>query len=260
MDFKDNNVKGWSFIEEHYFDDGLSYALWVNNFRRSTYCLVYAGTDEIKDMKDYIPMETKEERSSQTQNAAKIVPEVAETVARKHAEDPVKYGALDYLIINGHSLGGYLAMYIASDLVDSVVLENPNVLVGVKDLGWNDVDTQEEIDAKLRCFTIGAPGMHFRKPLLGIEQTSWQKQKVDANDKKIYHTVITQYVNLGDIVPTLLSEHLDHIGRKVVMRKPKVSFATKTTFFNKHRSVVGFGASYLIYYHMPWVYVNLLSR
>ena len=256
MKIKNNSVAGWLHIKEETFSDGLTYALWVNSFDPTTYVLVYTGTDQIKDMLDYIPMEVSKNRSSQMKNAATVLKGIDETIANLHSQNASVFGELEKLYITGHSLGGYLAMYIASDLVDSVLTNNANVLVGVNDIGWGNVDTKEEIQSKLQCVTIGAPGMNVKiKALL----TDWQKQKIEANNSGHYTEIITQYIQPGDPVTTIVPGG-DHLGRKVQFKKPSVSVSTKWKFFSENPGIIGAGAAFLLYHHLPWVYSNLISK
>ena len=132
MELDNNKVDGWVYIEENTYENSMSYALWVNEYKNDTYALIYSGTDHIKDTLDYVPMETSEDRSSQMKKAVEVAKSIKNTIGEKHAQDPEKYGEMTQLYVSGHSLGGYLSMYIVSDLVDSL-LGNENVLITLDD-------------------------------------------------------------------------------------------------------------------------------
>lgn len=258
MGIKNNNVKGWTHITEETCSSGFTYALWVNNYDPTVYTLVYSGTDQIKDVADYLPMELNENRSSQTRQAVDVYRNIDDTIASKRSSNPQKYGELSKLYICGHSLGGYLAMYVASDLVDSVIFSQANVLAKVSDNDYfkGSVSSINDISKRVQCVTFGAPGMH-KKDTWKITLTSWQRQKVKNNNDKKYHDIITQYTNSDDPVATLLESELGHIGRKINLGKPNVSIWSKLDFIRNNRNLLA-AASTLIYCHMPWVYINML--
>ncbi len=268
MELEDNKIDGWVHIEENTFDNNMSYALWVNEYKNDTYALIYAGTDHIEDTLDYVPMETSEKRSPQMNKAVEVAKTIKGTIAEKHAENPEVYGELNNLYVSGHSLGGYLSMYVVSDMVDSM-LGYENVLITLDDIGFGDVTTIDELKTKLQCVTFGAPGVYYTELKL-IPTTHWQKQKVEVNEAKHYDEIITQHVNSRDPVGNLFQyknlKTMRHLGTRKYYEVEKASLNTLTTFFrnNDNKSVVGIivnaGVAFtVIYYHMPWVYVNVLN-
>ena len=262
MELKNNDIEGWKHIEEKTYENNMSYALWVNKYDKTTYVLVYAGTDHIQDTLDYVPMETSENRSKQMNKAVEVAKSIKGTIAQKHAEDAETYGELEKLYICGHSLGGYLSMYIASDLIDSF-LGYENTLITIDDIGFEDCSNLRNLKDRLQCVTFGAPGMYYEALKL-IPTTHWQKQKIEVNEQHLYDDFITQHVNSRDPVGNLFQydklDKFEHLGRMIYYEVDKVSIMTLTDFFMKHKNWLGAGVAYTpIYYHMPWVYVNAIN-
>jgi len=261
MDLDENKVSGWSHIVEGTDDNDFSYALWVNKYENTTYCLSFAGSDTLEDTLDYLPMEISESRSSQTHSAAEKTKELKERIETLNQDNPEKYGTLENLYICGHSLGGYLAMYIASDIVDSA-LGYTNTIVSLDDLGWSEYAGEDltNLSEKLHCFTFGAPGMHCKGEPLGLKITEWQKQKIEIDKQNKYDDIIIQYCNSKDPVCNLLYPFLDHIGTKMYYQAPIVSFTIRYEIYKKNKTLFASGAAFTFaYYHLPWVYINIIS-
>lgn len=263
MELKNNDVEGWKHIEENTYENNMSYALWVNKYEKTTYVLVYAGTDHIQDTLDYVPMETSENRSKQMNKAAEVFKSIKGTIEQKHQEDSSTYGELKNLYICGHSLGGYLSMYITSDLVDSA-LGYENTLVKLEDIGFEKYVSLEELQGKITCVTFGAPGMYYDELKL-IPTTYWQKQKIEVNEQGKYNNFITQHVNSRDPVGNLFQyenfNKFKHLGTKIYYEVDKASFMTLSEFFMNNKNWLGAGIAYTpIYYHMPWVYINAINN
>lgn len=256
MDLVNNQVSGWIYIQEETFENDFSYSLWVNKYEPTTYCIAFAGTDSIKDALEYIPMETAEDRSPQMQTAAQITKESIKTIAELNSKNQDSYGFLKTLYICGHSLGGYLAMYITSDIIDSS-LGYKNNIITIDDIGF---DSYEQVKKDLRCVTFGAPGMHYEGEPLGIKMTEWQKQKVEIDKEKKYNNIITQYVNSKDPVANLFPSYLKHIGTLKYYNVNNLNLAARIKFVQSNKSILGLGAGFSpIFYHGPWLYINLIK-
>jgi len=146
LEIKNNTAEGWKHLKEDTYDSGLSWALWQNVYDKNTYCLVYAGTDQILDTLSYIPMMTNEKYCTQMNEA--IV--VANTIDKYINTD------INKLYIIGHSLGGYLASYVMSDLVDSSLSSDTHSRSKV-----SDINADLKLD-KVECITFGAPGFYYK--------------------------------------------------------------------------------------------------
>ncbi len=263
MELQNNTVSGWTHIKQKTFDNNMSYALWVNQYDPTTYALIYAGTDHIEDTLDYIPMEISEDRSPQIKTAIEIAKGIDTTIDQKHTENSTKYGKLNKLYVCGHSLGGYLSMYVTSDLVDCA-LGKSNTLITLEDIGYSNSIALTALKDKLQCVTFGAPGMYY-DPLPIISNTNWQKQKAEIHEMGLYDDIITQHVNSRDPVGNLFQyenfDKFEHLGTKVYYEVKKANFITLTKFFFQNLNIIGAGIAYTpIYYHMPWIYVNAINN
>lgn len=252
MPLDNNSVSGWIHVYENSLPDGFTYDLWVNKYDPMTYTLVYAGTDQFIDTEQYISMEVDENFSSQMSEAIKAAKNITAMIEHKkeRAKNPDAFGTVNNLFITGHSLGGYLASFVASELVDSSLGQTSRI--STSDIGPNLTISN------LKCITFGAPGMYYTGTFPAVHLTSWQERKV-ANDKQgKYDQYIVQYVNSLDPVGNLFPKLLQHIGVRVYLEVKKTAASTTMVFFMKLPPTyfVGFGAS--IYYHMPWVYIPLL--
>jgi len=287
MDIENNNIDGWIHVhEETFLNDGFTYSLWVNKYNSSTYTIVYSGTDDLADVLQYLPMMIHKQNASQIAKAIEVTKNIQKTIAEKG--DPKFCGNLDKLYITGHSLGGYLAMYVASEMADSY-LHNTHYDISIQDVGLDNI-------YDIKCVTFGAPGMYY-EPLtinVGNFQTSnifplqpWHLRKIENNKQNYYDTIIYQYINNQDIVANLLKEdkntkltqtekligfgvELEHIGTLYTYKTDQITVAQKVEFERKASNIVGKVSGTLIatilngtrltnavYGHMPWVYINL---
>lgn len=260
MPIKNNIVDGWIHVYEEYKESGLSFSFWVNKYDSTTYALVFSGTDEFKDTLQYVPMETSKNFSTQMIEAITATKNIQTYIDNKKSLKPQTsqiYGDVNKLFITGHSLGGYLSMFVTSEIIDSALKGQASRI------DISEVSTSLEI-SNLKCITFGAPGMYSSGTCkiagITVNLTAWQQRKVQYNNDKLYDPYIVQYVNSLDPVGNLLPNHFRHLGRRVDLQVQKTSAST-TIYFFKQKPLTflpAWGAS--VYYHMPWVYIPLLEK
>ncbi|MBQ3048302.1 MAG: hypothetical protein IJD48_04765 [Clostridia bacterium] len=280
LEIKNNQAPGWTYVKEvKHGDSGLSWTLWQNNKDINTYCFVIAGTDELEDIKRYIPMMLNESYCDQMDyviEAAKNIKNYAKTSINK-------------LYITGHSLGAYLAAYLMSDLVDYSV----NPLTTNSRICANDIYNGLTID-KIKGVCFGGPGFYNGKSikttalekvikkdnlttaldLLGVENItikngqltttvpSWVKEKKDNNANKKYDAYIENHINIYDPVAHLcIGENaFTHIGK---VSNYEIKRIGSNFFMNAYKALNNSGLEFFkiadMYYHMPHVYINVMN-
>ena len=259
LDIKDNKAPGWNHVKQgHYKDSGLSWVLWQNQVQTNTYCLVYAGTDQILDTLSYLPTMVKEGYCDQMKQAI----EVARNI-KNYAKTTI-----NKLFVVGHSLGGYLASYVVSDMVDSTIDTSK---------AYSQIKVQEVSSSlslsNVRCYTFGAPGIYYNPiKILGIKYdlTSWGKAKKTNNENKKYDKYIYNYTNKYDPVGHLFisPKSFKHLGNVKDYDVKRIS-AKKTNDFSmfvKKQGIIGklyniantFIPVSEVYYHLPHVYINVM--
>ncbi len=249
MEVEDNKVSGWRKISSQAKDSGFEWALWQNKYDETTYALAFAGTDQFKDALQYVDMELNENRASQMQEAVEVTKEVSSMIESENEGASVKN-----FYLTGHSLGGYLAMYIASELVDSLSILSTSQLT-IADVGLDNI-------SGLHCVTFGAPGMYLNGTFPNVELTSWEKIKSENNRQQLYTQIIKNYVNDLDPVGTLLPDYLSHLGRRVDLFVKKSPTSTIFRFMKSSDSLVLYAVGFTpsLYYHMPWVYISNINN
>lgn len=245
MDVKNNTVSGWKVVSESTTAEGLEWTFWVNDYDPSIYCLAFAGTDQFTDAKQYIDMELNEQKATQMNQAVEVAKSIPKMIESNGNLSPISK-----LYLTGHSLGGYLAMYVESELVDAS-MSISTATISLEDIGELDID-----DTK--CYTFGAPGMYLSGTFAGVELTGWEINKKAMQGESKYNDYIVNYYNDIDPVANLLSEHLSQLGTKIKLNVRISPVSTIFKFLMNSRSfliyAVGFTPS--LYYHMPWVYLS----
>ena len=262
LEIKNNKAPGWTHVKQGHYTSGLSWTLWQNNYRPNTYCLVYAGTDQILDTASYLPMMIREAYCTQMDQAIAVAKSI-----KDYAKADIKN-----LFIAGHSLGGYLASYVTSDLVDySVNSANTHSRIKV-----SDIESTLSLSA-VKCYTFGAPGFYYtpiKIPVLGanlVSLTDWGQEKKTNNIAGKYTKYIYNVRNNYDPVGHLFisPKSFTHLGTVRNLTVNKISAGKQNEFsrFVKNQGIIGLlygGASMLnipvhqVYYHLPHVYINAM--
>lgn len=275
--YKNDEVPGWIHVSEGENPSGLEWALWVNQYNPNTYAIVYAATDQVKDTFRYIDMEVSEDYCDQMLEARDAIKSIPSIIQPLKEQNPNIYGDVEVLYITGHSLGGYLAMFIASEIVDSYYGST------FSDVRLSDISASLQL-LNVHCITFGSPGMHYNEgfKLNGEEVplTAWQQDKVNKNEAGLYNLIITNFMNTQDPVPNLLDKYLKHLGIVINLIANR-SVANESWFFwtlEKLGTGIGIAATSAsnivaslgiastenglkgnVYYHMIWVYTSLLK-
>ena len=259
LEIRNNTAPGWIHIKQGHYNSGLSWTLWQNKYESNTYCLVYAGTDQILDTASYLPMMLDEDYCTQMNQAI----EVAKSI-KNHAKTSIKK-----LFVAGHSLGGYLASYVVSDMVDYSV----NSSQTRSRIKASDIESTLSI-GNVRGYTFGAPGFYlYPAKIVGVVKvpiTDWAKEKKANNDAGKYNKYIYNYTNNYDPVGHLFifPNSFKHLGNYKDYKVNKISAGKENEFsrFVQEQGLIGklYGvANKLIpvsrvYYHLPHVYINVM--
>ncbi len=194
MAIGDDKVSGWKLLEKGSKQSGLAYKLWVNRYDKSVYTLTLSGTDQIRDTSQYFPMMMDEEYPIQMKETLevgkKIVSLLEKNISAGNGEKMTEF------YITGHSLGGYLSAFLASEIVDSYNGENH------QNIKYSDFLYSNFSIKNVHCYTFGAPGF-YNKPMdegvlgIGIYANhpipSWGVKKKTNNEQGKYDDVITNY-------------------------------------------------------------------
>lgn len=261
LEIKNNNAPGWTHVRQGHYSSGLSWTLWQNNYRSNTYCLVYAGTDQILDTLSYLPMMIREEYCTQMDQAIAVAKNI-----KDYAKTDIKN-----LFIAGHSLGGYLASYVTSDMVDYNV--NPsNTHSRIK---ASDVESTLSL-GNVKCYTFGAPGFYYtpiRIPVIGtkiVSLTKWGEEKKANNIAGKYTSYIYNVRNKYDPVGHLFisPKSFTHLGfvRELKVKRITAGQTNEFSRFVKQQGLIGkiYNIANLlipvseVYYHLPHVYINAM--
>jgi len=207
MGVKERDVKGWTCITKYPKDvsgknttkSGASFSLWQNNYEKNTFTVSAAGTDQLKDIMQYGPMETSATHSEHQKELANFLKTI-----QKYTTSPI-----EKLYITGHSLGGFLAMSAGTDLIDAEIAKNNGQTS-------NSLCTYSDINSKLKkenlfVYTFSAPGLFTKIPddipqivknFLDISDNipAWSKEKTKNHKNKVYDKNVFQYVNTLDLV------------------------------------------------------------
>jgi len=249
-ELENNKAPGWKHLKEGHSTSGYTWALWQSKYESGTYNLVFSGTDELWDVATYIPMMINEDYCTQMDeaiNTAKKIKNYAPTNITK-------------LYITGHSLGGYLAAYVTSDLVDSSLSSSSKSRISV-----NDISNFLTLD-NVKGVTFGAPGFYVGNMkwtvIKKVQQiTTWGQEKKTNNQNKKYDNYIENYTNEYDPVGHLFvgAQYFKHLGKRKDYEVERINAG----FFAKAYSILSkFGELNKIadvYYHLPHVYDALIE-
>ena len=302
MPLKRGKVDGWTLVSR-YPDNkagntlaGTTAALWVNNLDKETYCLSIAGTDQLGDMLQYIPMETSNTRAKQQREVDEIASSMNKVVQSNKSK--MGLGEIKKLYLTGHSLGAFLAMSLGTDLIDYNIAINKgvksNALTKVSDIGpslrVNNVYT----------YTFAGPGLMTEIPadmpsaiksFLGVGNVipEWSREKLANNKDGAYDKNLIQYTNTRDVVPNLykLGNYLAavvldwwgtsdiknlfvHLGKEYETTSKKYTLADTYAFIRKFNIFDGdaimttglnTAAGVLgLQYHLPFTYLEQLDK
>ena len=216
MQMKKGKVNGWTLVSRYPDNSmgntlaGTTAALWVNDLDKETYCLSIAGTDQVGDMLQYIPMETSATRAQQQKDVDKIASSMNKVVQNNKSKKGL--GDIKKLYLTGHSLGAFLAMCLGTDLIDSQIAaskgKTTNALTKVSDIG------PSLKVSNVFTYTFAGPGLMVEIPsempsvfknALGIGNVipAWSREKLANNKDGAYNKNLIQYTNTRDIVPNL---------------------------------------------------------
>ena len=216
MQIKKGKVDGWTLVSRYPDNSmgntlaGTTAALWVNDLDKETYCLSIAGTDQVGDMLQYIPMETSATRAQQQKDVHKIASSMNKAVQNNKSKKGL--GDIKKLYLTGHSLGAFLAMCLGTDLIDSQIAaskgKTTNALTKVSDIG------PSLKVSNVFTYTFAGPGLMVEIPsempsvlknALGIGNVipAWSREKLANNKDGAYNKNLIQYTNTRDIVPNL---------------------------------------------------------
>ena len=302
MPVKKGKVDGWTLVSR-YPDNkagntlaGTTAALWVNNLDKETYCLSIAGTDQLGDMLQYIPMETSNTRAKQQKEVDEIASSMNKVVQSNKSK--MGLGEIKKLYLTGHSLGAFLAMSLGTDLIDYNIATNKgvksNALTKVSDIGpslrVNNVYT----------YTFAGPGLMTEIPadmpsavksFLGVGNVipEWSREKLANNKDGAYDKNLIQYTNTRDVVPNLyklgnytaavvldwwgtsdIKNLFVHLGKEYETTSKKYTLADTYAFIRRFNILDGDGimttglntaAGVLgLQYHLCFIYLEQLDK
>ncbi len=264
MDITDNKVEGWKQIAaESAGYEYYSWTLWQNEYEKTTYALSCAGTDSPTDLQTFLPMMLSENYSKQMRDAMDSVRNIKNIVKTD----------INELYITGHSLGGYLAMFLGTELVDSNttrtdVHTTTNLPISTT---FGEKGKNLTLD-NIHAVTFGAPGFYKTKikfasdvakiiskagiPITSqmVEPPSWAVKKFSNDGAQLYHANVKNYKNDYDPVANLFVKPsaFIHVGNtlniNVKSTDPKqalIEWALQLPLAN-------------VYYHGPWVYRDMI--
>lgn len=266
MSISDDYVSGWKMLKKETKDSGLTYKFWVNTYDNSVYTLTIAGTDQIKDTTQYFPMVLSSEYPEQMVETLEIGKNLNSMIS--NAVNSGDGSQISELYITGHSLGGYLTAFLTSEIVDSYYNDS------FDDIQYTEFLNRDFDITNLHCYTFGAPGFYNKmlpEGVLGVgvyansPVPEWvaKKQRVNGDTSingygvNRYSDFITNYYNTLDLVGTLYvkDDNLKHLGKTIVL---KVNNANPENLYLFSLSILK--APEKLYYHMPWVYINVLNQ
>ena len=265
MDITDNKVDGWKQIASDIKgDESYSWTLWQNKYEKTTYALACAGTDSPSDLGTFLPMMLDENYSQQMRDAMDSVRNIKNIIKTD----------IDELYITGHSLGGFLAMFLGTEFVDSNttrtdVYKTTNLPIATT---FGEKGKNLTLD-KIHAVTFGAPGFYKTEikfpgdvvdALVGKGLSivanqkkavpTWSKNKFANDAKELYKDTVVNYKNSNDPVANLFVKPsaFIHVGdtRNIDIRSSNPFQATLEWAMQLPLANV--------YYHAPWVYKDML--
>ena len=298
MPVKKGKVDGWTLVSRYPNNQmgttiaGTTAALWVNNLDKETYCLSFAGTDQWRDMFQYIPMETSNTKAKQLQEADEIASSINKVVQSNKSK--MGLGEIKKLYLTGHSLGAFLAMCVGTDLIDYNIALNKGkkseALTKVSDIGpllrLNNVFT----------YTFAGPGLMVEIPpdlpkelktlfKIGNVIPNWAREKIANNKDGAYNKNLIQYTNTRDVVPNLHlwlggffenwgvddpSKLFLHLGKEYETTSKKYTLADTNAFIRRFNILDGDGLATTglntvagkidLQYHLCFIYLEQLDK
>ena len=269
MPVKKGKVDGWTLVTRYPDANnpngatkaGTSIALWVNNYNDAYYSISIAGTDNVAEViTQYLPMEISPNRAKQQHEINEFCKDIKSII--RNSEDNLKDP--ERLYITGHSMGGFFATCLGTDLIDSCIAE----ITGEETYSLLSIDDMNlTLDREdVYVYSFSAPGMltqDFKcndKKLeafldeMGLDwlidflTPDWAREKQKNNNAGEYKSRVFQYTNSRDFV-TDFSKALDtlmgvvaaplaviapsfiHLGTEYQCTSPATSFIEVITFF-----------------------------
>lgn len=182
----ENTVRGWKFYKKASFVNSLQYKIFrKKKGKKYDYTIAVAGTSGFIDGFTDFNIIVNNHYVGQIKTLEK---EVNSFIKKNKSK-------INKLYVTGHSLGGFLASYVVSDVVQGVRVK------GIS-------------KSKVKAYTFNAPG--FKKDYIkmvrlpnsfNIWKKKWVKEPISAkklknNKKKHFHKYIINYRIIGDVFST----------------------------------------------------------
>lgn len=273
MDITDNKVPGWKYLAgDTKGKEAFSWVLWQNQYVKTTYALSCAGTDSPYDVATFLPMMVDEDYSQQMRDAIDTLQDIKDMVPTD----------IKKLYITGHSLGGYLAMFLGTEVVDAYNNQSAFGLTFDSIFGAKGSSlTMDPEDPDVKAVTFGAPGFYkttikFASDLVdvlqskgvtiydgGVRAPSWSQTKFNRDAAGKYKDYVINYKNSYDPVANLFiaPSAFVHVGttKNIDVTKPNILEAQIRWALNKI-PVVNYGYRIAnILYHTPTVYLDMVE-
>lgn len=265
MDITDGKVEGWKQIAAESVNyEYYSWTLWQNKYEETTYALACAGTDSPTDVVTFLPMMLSENYSKQMRDAMDSVRNIKNIIKTD----------INELYITGHSLGGYLAMFLGTEFVDSNMPEGKTGYTTTNlpiSTTFGEKGKNLTLD-KIHAVTFGSPGFYKTKikfasdvakiinkagiPISNqmVEPPEWAVKKFSNDANQLYNANVKNYKNSFDPVANLFVKPsaFIHVGNTLNInvkstdpRQALIEWALQLPLAN-------------VYYHGPWVYRDMI--